>query len=178
MLDDYGFEVFENNQFPFAYLITFRTYGTWLHGDKRHSVDRHGKNIYERPDIFPNKKLRKIMEAKLRHSPFVFNEKQRKLVDLAIRTLCDERGYYLRALDVRSNHPHAVVSAQKKPERIADSFKAFSSKKLRRENLVDQKRQIWSRGRSRRYLWKPRYVNLAVEYVLYGQGDIPFDLED
>jgi hypothetical protein len=26
---------------PLAYFITFRAYGTWLHGDKRGSVDRH-----------------------------------------------------------------------------------------------------------------------------------------
>lgn len=26
---------------PLAYLITFRTYGTWLHGDERGSVDKN-----------------------------------------------------------------------------------------------------------------------------------------
>ena len=35
MLDEYGFEQFEQNSFPLAYLITFSTYGTWLHGDDR-----------------------------------------------------------------------------------------------------------------------------------------------
>ena len=38
---------------------------------------------------------------------------------------------------MRSNHAHAVVSAQAKPERIADAFKAFATKKLREENLLD-----------------------------------------
>jgi hypothetical protein len=33
MLDDYGFEIYEENEFPIAYLLTFRTFGTWLHGD-------------------------------------------------------------------------------------------------------------------------------------------------
>jgi len=39
-LDDYGFEKFEENQFPIAYLLTWRTYGTWLHGDERQSMQR------------------------------------------------------------------------------------------------------------------------------------------
>ena len=27
--------IWDDNEFPLAYLITFRTYGTWLHGDER-----------------------------------------------------------------------------------------------------------------------------------------------
>ena len=65
---------FERNEFPLAYLITVRCYGTWLHGDERLTVDRHGLDVY---------------------------------------------------------------------------------------------------GRSRRYLWKPKHVSRAIDYVLYGQGDIP-----
>jgi hypothetical protein len=33
MLDDYGFEIYEENEFPIAYLLPVRTFGTWLHGD-------------------------------------------------------------------------------------------------------------------------------------------------
>ena len=36
-----------------AYLITFRCYGTWLHGDKRGSIDRF-HNAYKSPYIEPN----------------------------------------------------------------------------------------------------------------------------
>ena len=31
---------FSDDHIPLAYFITFRSYGTWLHGDKRGSVDR------------------------------------------------------------------------------------------------------------------------------------------
>jgi hypothetical protein len=31
---------FPNEQIPLGYLITFRSYGSWLHGDRRGSVDR------------------------------------------------------------------------------------------------------------------------------------------
>src|SRR5262249_42685946 len=38
---------------PLAYLITFRCYGTWLHGDERGSTDRH-RNQYGTPFIPSN----------------------------------------------------------------------------------------------------------------------------
>ena len=178
MLDEYGFEIYEQSKFPLAYLITIRTFGTWLHGDDRHSVDRHGKNIYGTPDIAPNPKLEEIMKDGLKQPAIILNELQRKVVETAITELCEQRKYHLQAINVRTNHAHAVVSAQVKPERIADAFKAFATKKLREEKFFENDLQIWSRGRSRPYLWKPRHVQLAIEYVLYGQGGLPFEIED
>ena len=35
----------DGNECPLAYLITIRTFGTWLHGDSRGPVDRDGNNI-------------------------------------------------------------------------------------------------------------------------------------
>ena len=178
MLDDYGFEIYENNEFPLAYLLTFRTYGTWLHGDERHSVDRHGKNIYGTPDIAPNQKLNDVMRNELKQPAIILNDLQRAVIETAIKELCEQRKYYLQAINLRSNHVHTVVSVQDKPERIVDAFKAFATKKLREENLVSKELKVWSRGRSRRYLWKPRHVELAIDYVLYGQGDLPFEIQD
>lgn len=178
MLDEYGFENYENNQFPLAYLITFRTFGTWLHGDERHSVDIRGRNIYGTPDILPNQKLEAEMKINMKQNAFLLDDLQRKNVEIAIAELCENRKYFLQAINVRSNHVHAVVSAQANPERIADAFKAFATKKLRAENLISSEIKVWSRGRSRRFLWKPRHVMLAIDYVLYSQGDLPFELED
>ncbi|HTK37762.1 MAG TPA: hypothetical protein VL325_04655, partial [Pyrinomonadaceae bacterium] len=52
----------DDNEFPLAYLITIRTFGTWFHGDERGSVDRHGKNIYGTPRIAPNTRFSDSME--------------------------------------------------------------------------------------------------------------------
>ncbi len=178
MLDDYGFEIYETGEFPMAYLLTFRTYGTWLHGDERHSIDRHGKNIYGTPDISPSQKLNDVMQGELKYPALVLNDLQQAAVEIVIKELCEQRKYHLQAINVRNNHVHTAVSVEAKPERVVDAFKAFATKKLREENLVSKELQIWSRGRSRRYLWKPRHVSLAIEYVLYGQGDLPFEIED
>ena len=39
--------------------------------------------------------------------------------------------------------------------------------------LIGKTIRPWARGKSRRYLWKPKHVTQAIDYVRYGQGDIP-----
>jgi len=161
----------DENEYPLAYLITFRTYGTWLHGDERQSMDRHGKNIYGNPTIAPNKNLSDLMTQNQRLESFVLNGKQRSVVERAIRDVCSIRGYSLIAINVRTNHAHSVVSAPKKPELLITAFKSNATRELKTAGLISSTQQVWSRGGSRRYLWKPNHVEGAVNYVLYGQGD-------
>ncbi len=170
-------EQWDDNEFPLAYLTTIRTYGTWLHGDKRKSVDLHGKNVYGTPKRNPNRNLEKIMKRNIAQDAVVFDKTQRKLVEESFKDTCKARKYDLLAVNIRTNHAHAVISAASKPEKIINGLKAHATRKLRENHLVLKDQQIWSRGGSRRYLWKPRHVNLAIDYVLYGQGLLPFELE-
>lgn len=165
----------DDNVFPSAYLITIRTYGTWLHGDERQSVDMHGKNVYGTPRISPDLKIKETMSEKMKQPVLLLDDRQQSAVEEAIKQVCLHRNYCLHAVNAETNHVYAVVTAQIKPEVVADAFKSYSTRKLRELNLVSSQRKIWSRGRSRRYLWKPRDVALAIEYVLYGQGDMPFE---
>ena len=80
-------------------------------------------------------------------------------------------GYLLIALNVRTNHVHLVVSNSATPERMMDSFKAYSTKALRAVNLVRGEAKPWSRHGSTRYLWTEDHIATAVDYVLNGQGD-------
>ena len=43
---------FNDDHTPVAYLLTFRSYGTWLHGDRRALVDRF-HSIYGTPRLPP-----------------------------------------------------------------------------------------------------------------------------
>ncbi len=175
-LDDYGYPNWDDNTFPLAYLLTFRTYGTWLHGDERTSVKRDGWNRYGDPRYKPNPNLEKWMSEEMNGTPFILTDAMRVLVDRSNRELCERRGFGLRAQNVRTNHAHVVLSAAQKPERIVDALKANATKNLRESGLVGVDQRIWSRGRSRRYLWKPRHVDAAIEYTLYGQGE--FEMPD
>lgn len=169
-------ENWDDAEFPLAYLITIRTFGTWLHGDERFSIDMHDDyNIYGAPRRAKNSNLQRLMSENMKAPAFVLDDIQRKAVHEAIQEVCVNRHYRCHALNVRTNHAHAVVAAQVKPEKIADTFKAYATRKLRREHLVRYDAQVWSRGRSRRYLWKSHHVGAAIDYVLYCQGDDTFD---
>ena len=85
-LDDYGLETFEENQFPLAYLITFRTYGTWLHGDDRGAVDRRGGNEFGATLMPPNRGLRASMAGAMPSASLTLADEMRKTVATASRT--------------------------------------------------------------------------------------------
>ncbi len=160
----------DDREFPLAYLITFRTYGTWLHGDDRLSVDMRGQNAYGSSYVERNKQLSDLMKENMREEPFLLNADHRKHVDLAVREVCAYKNFALKAIHVRTNHAHTVVSASSKPEPIATAFKAYATRRLRKEGLVAAEAKVWARGESTRYLWKQEFVERAMDYVINGQG--------
>ncbi|MFN0141173.1 MAG: transposase [Pyrinomonadaceae bacterium] len=175
MLDDYGFEIYEENTFPIAYLLTFRTYGTWLHGNECGSIERSRDKRFRVIYRTRHVPLEDKMISEMKTSPTIFNRHQKSIVNEAIKEVCEYRQYTARAVNVRSNHVHAVISKAIEPEKIVNDLKAYATRKLRAEHAIDRETRVWSRGASTRYLWKPRHVDAAVEYVLYGQGDVPFE---
>ena len=165
------YSTWDDAEFPLAYLLTFRTYGTWLHGDERRSVDLRGQNVYGAPFVEPNKQLSEQMVENMRAEPFLLRAEHRRYVDEAIREVCVFKQFSLKAINVRTNHAHTVVSAWSKPEPIATAFKAYATRRLRKEALIGPEVKVWSRGESTRYLWKHEFVERAIEYVINGQGD-------
>ncbi|MGI9054988.1 MAG: transposase [Pyrinomonadaceae bacterium] len=157
--------------YPIAYLITIRSYGTWLHGDEKGSVDRHGFNDYGTPRMFESEKLKNLMKSQMKQKPTVFDKNERICVLKAVKEVCAFRGYELLAVNIRTNHLHAVVSANANPDKITNEFKAYATRRLREAKLIEPDKTVWARGKSRRYLWKSKHVEIAVKYVLFGQGD-------
>ena len=168
---------FDDNEFPLAYLISFRGYGTWLHGDKRGSMDRR-HNAYGTPKISPNANLQRSDWNQLKHPPSRLDARKRTVVEKAVREVCDHRGYILRAINIRTNHVHTVVTAARKPELVLIAFQAYATRALRKKGLVSQGVKPWARHGSTIYLWKERDVEKAIDYVLFGQGDELFRLDD
>ena len=167
----------DDNEFPIAYLITFRTFGTWLHGDDRSSTRRNKRTARESKRIEPNVPFEDSMREEMKQDAVVLNRKQRIAVQQAIKEYCKTKGYILFAINVRTNHVHIVVGVKASPERVVDSIKAAATKRLRELGLVTEDKKIWSRGRSRKYLWRSAQVAGAIDYVLYAQSDMPFDLD-
>jgi REP element-mobilizing transposase RayT len=89
----------------------------------------------------------------------------------AIQEVCEHRGWSLLAAHVRSNHVHTVVAAEVPPERVMSDFKAYASRRLNQMELDAPKRKRWTRHGSTRWLWKPRHISAAMQYVVAEQGE-------
>src|SRR5262249_27026218 len=102
---------------PLAYFISFRSCGTWLHGDRRGSIDRF-HNRYGEPYLPPNRAWQRHNRKQVKTDPFVLGARERGSVEKTIRETCSIRNWHLHALNVRTNHVHTVVTANRKPELV------------------------------------------------------------
>ncbi len=155
---------------PLAYLISFRAYGTWLHGDQRGSADRH-HNRFGTPRIPPNESWRKYNQSLLAQAPVKLKSRARALIEEAIRETCEIRKWEFWVMNVRTNHVHTVVSAGCKPDRVLAAFKANATRKMREAGLWRSRRSPWAEKGSKRYLWTESDLINAIVYVQYDQGE-------
>jgi len=162
--------MWNDTETPLAYFISFRSYGTWLHGDKRGSIDRF-HNQYRSPYIPPNEIWWRKNERELKAEPLILRGRQRKSVEEAIREACDLRHWLLQALNVRTNHVHTVVSANRGSGKVLNAFKSNATRRLRQAAFWPHPFSPWADKGSRRNLWNEQSVARAIDYVLNGQGD-------
>ena len=162
--------MWNNTETPLAYFISFRAYGTWLHGDKRGSIDRF-HNQYGAPYIPPNERWYRYNKEQLKATPLILRAPERNCVKTAIRETCEIRKWELLALNVRTNHVHTVVTANRDPDIVLNAFKANATRELREKDLWPHDFSPWVRKGSKRKLWNERSVAMAIDYVLYGQGN-------
>jgi REP element-mobilizing transposase RayT len=156
--------------YPLGCLITFTTYGTWLHGDERASVDKK-HNRYGSPLVAGNYALQLREHSTLKNPPLSLSKSQRELALQAIMEVCRFRGWFAHAVHVRSNHVHIVVSGEEKPEKMMRNFKAYGTRALRK-HVVGRStiKKYWTQHGSTRYLWTQHSLASAVDYVENEQG--------
>lgn len=152
-----------------AYLITFHTYGTWLHGDERGSTDRD-HNTPGAPPLATNTRRMFAEQGLARHGPVTLDAGRRAIVRSAVNEVCAHRGWGLLAINVRTNHVHAVVRAAEAPEKVMNDFKVYSTRRMREAGELDASTKPWSRHGSTRWLNSDASLAAAIEYVLHGQG--------
>jgi REP element-mobilizing transposase RayT len=98
-------------------------------------VDRRYYNRLGAPKIKPDSETVARKAGQMKHDAFTLGPRERPIVEAAIKQVCDARGYRLFALNIRTNHVHLVVGSSAKPERMMDSFKAYSTRLLRQHIL-------------------------------------------
>ena len=148
---------------PLGYLITFRTYGTWLPGDARGTVD-DTHNEFDTPTIPETPGREREARRRMVEPPIVLDVKQRSCAEAAIRGVCEYRNWKMWEIAVQTNHVHVVVSAESKPDPILNSFKSWVTRGLNDAKLVSRD-HVWARGGSKRYLWDQASLEGAIRYV-------------
>jgi REP element-mobilizing transposase RayT len=163
--------MWNDTDIPLAYLISFRCYGTWLHGDERGSIDRF-HNQYKTPYIPPNPNWQNHNKKTLKGEAVKLDARRRTLIEEAIREVCQYRSWLLRAFNVRTNHVHTVVSiGTAKPDAALNAFKAYATRKMRQNGCWLEEHSPWADKGSKRRLWNERSIEKAVDYVINGQGE-------
>jgi REP element-mobilizing transposase RayT len=130
--------MWNDTEIPLAYLITFRCYGTWLHGDERGSIDRYN-NRYSSPYISPNDKWRTYNNQTLNGKSVLLTTAQRESIEKAIRETCEIRKWSLLAANVRTNHVHVVVAiGETRPVLALNALKANATRRMRLDGIWQQ----------------------------------------
>ena len=136
--------MWNDTDIPLAVFFTFRCYGTWLHGDERGSIDRHN-NIYGSPRISPNQDWKNYNQAGLNRPPVELGARQRVAVEQGIHELCQKRGWEIFAINIRTNHVHAVICiGGKDSARALAAIKAGATKQLREKRLWNIEDTPWA----------------------------------
>jgi hypothetical protein len=114
-----------------AYFLTWHTYGTWLHGDERGSVDE-AHNTPGTPFIEPDTLRVADAQRRMVQEPFVLPPAMREIVERAIRDHAEHRAWKVLAFNVRSNHVHLGLGdfGAYLPEQIMQQCKSWGTRRL------------------------------------------------
>ncbi|MEX1104334.1 MAG: hypothetical protein WED87_08795 [Dehalococcoidia bacterium] len=151
-----------------TYFLTFTTYGTRLPGDERGTTDRR-RNAYGTPREGPNAGLEYERRQAMRGDPVTFSQSERELAHRTVLALAEHRAWHLHALNVRSNHVHAVVWADEPPLQVIQGMKAWVTRRLVEAGHRGRGAELWTTRGSRRFLWDEASISRAIDYVLFMQ---------
>ena len=148
---------------PIAFFLTITSYGAWLPGDGRGWVEyRHGWQL-------PDPVLELESQARMTDDACTLTPRQRKIVEDQIAETCQHRGWILHAVNCRSNHLHAVITAaDTKPKKVRADIKAWCTRRLKQ--LSDPTRENWwaERG-SIRWIFTDESLETVILYVTEAQ---------
>jgi REP element-mobilizing transposase RayT len=153
-----------------ACFITFSTYGTWLHGSAKGSVDSE-HNAFGTPLLEADGPRENHVRDAMVQPPYVMSAAERDIVCKAIVELARERGWLLLAVQVRTNHVHVVISADRDPGRLMSELKARASRDLTSAGFDNAERRRWTRHGSTLHLFREEDVEAKTRYTLDEQGE-------
>src|SRR5688500_11587810 len=104
--------------------------------------------------------------------------KRRAAVEKGVKNACLRRRWQLWAVNARTNHGHAVVTANCHSKKVRSTLKAYATRNMRKEGCWNSGKSPWAAQGSRISLWDEDDRNAATVYVLYDQGEPLPDNDD
>lgn len=148
---------------PIAFFVTITSYGTWLPGDGRGWFEfRHGWKL---PD--PMRELE--AQAKMTDDACRLTAAERAIAERQVAETCERRGWTLHAVNCRSNHMHAVITARDvSPRKIRIDVKAWCTRRLK-ESSDPARTNWWADRGSIRWIFDENGLETVVGYVTEAQ---------
>jgi REP element-mobilizing transposase RayT len=108
----------------------------------------------------------------LLYPPVTLNAARRRSVEKSIRENCLKRKWTLLAINVRTNHVHAVICiGLNKPKHALIALKANATRQMKADGLWLNDHTPWADKGSKRNLWNEKSIGEACNYVNNEQGD-------
>ena len=158
---------------PFALLITWTTYGTWLPGDARGHISnvRHADGSWEKARNTPgtafmpgDARTREHARSPLKHDPVWLNREQAEVVAAELVAATKSRGWRIRRAAVMSNHVHVVIDeCPDDGPAVRRILKGTTQAALSR--YAGRPQCWWTEGGSDRYKHGFTTIENAIDYV-------------
>jgi REP element-mobilizing transposase RayT len=162
------------------WLLTWRTYGTWLPGDERGSITRvrdHTSvrirhNALGTPTDGPMSGLERSSRASMKADAIYLTQDQAEAVLSQLLETAGYRQWHVLAAAVLSNHVHVVlgVLGDPDPDKLLGDLKAYGSRRLNRGWGHRASGTWWADKGSKRKLSDEPSVHAAVIYVATQAG--------
>src|SRR5262249_49385037 len=125
----------------------------------------------------PNEVRLRDAAARMSDDACILNEAERTIVEKQIRETCEHRLWTLHAVNCRTNHVHAVVSAANtEPEKVRDDLKAWCTRRLR-ERWNSQRVDWWTERGNVRSVYTEQQLERVIQYVMEAQDRKHLDFE-
>ena len=148
---------------PIAFFLTITSYGTWLPGDARGWVE------YRRGWQLPDAMRELEAKAQMTEDACILSATERVVVERQVRETCQHRGWIVHAVNCRSNHLHAVISAAgTSPKKIRADIKAWCTRRLK-EFSDPARHNWWAERGSIRWIFTDESLESVILYVTEAQ---------
>jgi REP element-mobilizing transposase RayT len=124
----------------------------------------------------PSPERERLARERMVESAVVLTKQQRAVVEQTIRDHCRIRHWQLHAVNVRTNHVHVVLSADRDPAEVMSQLKAWCSRKLSDAAGLKQtiakkagRRHWFTEGGDMQVIDSEEYLSNAIHYVLESQ---------